>query len=236
MRDVPIGIRAKLGNQFQTIHNESDPRLLVSIARARATVVDSTYWTVETIREGAGLGDVSVAPRRNRPYGAPNRIYNIYVQNGQVGTAIREYPDRLKDGWKDQFSLGAGTSVGIAFDGYWERYRKLWRLVTEDKPYLFWVDSNSKLQVQIWDESNTKRELASNVVKVKAMRSWKNVNYPEIDHGIIALYIKNDGKVYYRNYCYQENTQEYSWENEEEITEFSGTAVNVNLFITTPVL
>ena len=59
-------------------------------------------------------GDVSLA-RRFKVTGSPNRIYEIHVDNGVVGTAIREYPDKLKDGWKDQFTLGAGSKVGIAF-------------------------------------------------------------------------------------------------------------------------
>lgn len=231
MRSLPASLQSKLSQQMQTVHNDADPRMEVVVARARTEVVDYTYWTVETIRETSGLGDVSVAPRRFRPYGSPNRIYEIHVHNGEVKTAIREYPDRLKDGWKDQFSLGAGSSVGIAFDGRWERYRKLWRLVTEEKPWLFWVDGNNVLWRQHWDDVATKTQLDTGVTRVRAIRAWKNVNLPDKDQGIVVGYIKTDGTVWYRNYC-QQADYSYVWENAKQLTQFTATAVSLNMFIT----
>lgn len=230
MRSLPTSLQRKLSQQMQTIYNDADPRMQVVIARARAEVVDYTYWTVETIRETSGLGDVSVAPRRFRPYGPPNRIYGIYVHNGEVKTMIREYPDKLKDGWQDQFSLGAGSSVAIAFDGRWERYRKLWRLVTEEKPWLFWVDDNNVLWRQYWDDASTKIQLDTGVTRVRAIRAWKNVNLPAHDQGIVVGYIKTDGTVWYRNYC-QQADYSYVWESPRQLTDFTSTAVNLNLFL-----
>lgn len=230
MRSLPASLQSKLSQQMQTVHNDADPRMEVIVARARAEVVDYTYWTVETIRKTSGLGDISVAPRRFRPYGPPNRLYEIHVHNGEVKTAIREYPDRLKDGWKDQFSLGAGSSVAIAFDGRWERYRKLWRLVTEEKPWLFWVDGDNVLWRQYWDDVSTKTQLDTGVTRVRAIRAWKNVNLPAHDQGIVVGYIKTDGTVWYRNYC-QQADYSYFWESPKQLTDFTGTAVNLNLFL-----
>ncbi len=230
MRSLPESLQSKLSQQMQTVHNDADPRMEVIVARARAEVVDYTYWTVETIREKSGLGDISVAPRRFRPYGPPNRVYEIHVHNGEVKTAIREYPDRLKDGWQDQFSLGEGSSVAIAFDGHWERYRKLWRLVTNEKPWIFWVDNAGILWRQHWDDVPTKTQLDIGVSKVKAIRAWKNVNLPDHDQGIVVGYIKTDGTVWYRNYC-QQADYSYVWESPRQLTDFTGTAVNLNLFL-----
>ncbi len=231
MRAIPESLLDKIKKQNQTAYENAEPHMSVQVARAKTTVMDSTYWTVETIRQKEGLGDLAVAARRFKPYGGPNRLYNIYVDNGVVKTAIREFPDYQKEKWKNQFDLGPGSAVAIAFDGEWQRYRKKWQPVTVENPFIFWVDTSNKLYVQLWDDAETKFELAANVAKVKALRGWKNVNIPEIDQGVICAYIKS-GKVYYRNYAYQELTKEYAWENEREIEEFSGTAVNLNLFIT----
>lgn len=231
MRNLSQSIIDKLNSKHQTTYNKSNMSIDVYVTRAKNTVDDSTYWTVETIRETSGLGDISVAPRRFRPYGPPNRIYEIHVHNGEVKTAIREYPDRLKDGWQDQFSLGTGSSVAIAFNGEWQRYRNLFRLVTEEKPYVSWVDGNGDLWVQKWDEHDTKFQLSSGVSKVRMIRAWKNTAIHYLDQGIVVAYIKTDGKVYYRNYCIQEDYTEV-WEPEKELTDFTGTAVNLNLFIT----
>lgn len=231
MRGIPSILLDKIKQQYQTKFNNANPRVSVTVARARTTVSDSSYFTVETIREGSNLGDVSLAPQRMRVSGTPTRIYEIHVDNGIVGTSIREYPDKLKDGWKDKFTLGAGSKVAMAFDGEWRRYRQLWRLVTHEKPWIFWVDNTGKLWAQLWDDVSTKQELASGVTYVRAIRAWKNLNLADKDQGIVVAYIKNDGKVYYRNYC-QLLDLTYLWEPEREITDFTGTALSLNLFIT----
>ena len=175
----------------------------IQVSRARSTIMDSDYWTVETIRQKTGLGDLSVAPRRYKAYGRPNRIYEIHVDNGVVGTSIREYPDTFKEGWKDQFILGSGSSVALAFDGNWQRYRGVWRLVTDEKPWIFWVDSSGILWRQLWDDASTLSQLDTGVSYVRAIRAWRNQYSAELDQGIVVGYIKADGTVWYRNYCRQ---------------------------------
>ena len=231
MRSIDPVLLAKIKEQNQTIWNDANPKMSINVARAKSTVMDSTYWTVETIRQKEGLGDISVAPRRFKSYGTPNRIYEIHVDNGIVGTAIREYPDKMKQGWQNQFSLGPGSKVAIAFDGEWHRFRKLWRLVTHEKPWIFWVDNAGDLYTQHWDDENTRLKLAENVVCCRALRGWKNLNIADKDQGIIIGYIKSDGKVYYRNYC-QMLDLSYVWEVERQVAEFTGTAVSLNLFLT----
>lgn len=231
MRNVDPVLSNKLNSQYQTKANNAQPKMSVAVARARNTVSDSSYWVVETIRTGANLGDVSLAPRRQKVTGSPDRIYEIHVYNGEVRTSIREYPDKFKDGFQHQFSLGTGSKVAIAFDGEWHRYRKLWRLVTHEKPWIFWVDGDGKLWAQLWDDDTTKQELATGVTYVRAIRAWKNLNMADKDQGIVVGYIKSDGKVYYRNYC-QLLDLSYTWEPERQVAEFTGTALSLNLFIT----
>lgn len=231
MRNVDPVLSNKLNSQYQTKANNAQPKMSVAVARARNTVSDSSYWVVETIRTGANLGDVSLAPRRQKVTGSPDRIYEIHVYNGEVRTSIREYPDKFKDGFQHQFSLGAGSNVAIAFDGEWERYRNLWRLVTHEKPWIFWVDNTGVLWAQLWDDAGTKQQLATGVEYVRAIRAWKNLNMADKDQGIVVGYIKSDGKVYYRNYC-QLLDLSYTWEPERQVAEFTGTALSLNLFIT----
>lgn len=230
MRSLPQSTIDKLHSNYQTFYNNSDIKIGVYAARAKNTVEDNSYWTVETIRETSELGDISVAPRRFKPQGPPNRIYEIHVHNGIVGTAVREYPDLPRKGWIDQFNLGPGTSVAIAFDGEWERYRNLWRLITEEKPWIMWVDGDNKLWAQIWDEEATRIELDTGVSKVKAIRAWKNKVLITQDQGIVAGYVKADGSVWYRNYCQQADGGSI-WESPRQITDFEGTAVSLNLFL-----
>lgn len=231
MRGIDPLIFSRLNFQNQTIYTDSDPRMSIQIMRAKSAVMDASYWFVETIRERSGLGDLALAPRRLRAFGSPDRIYNIYLEGGVVGTSIREYPDYVDKKWKDQFTLGAGKAVAIAFDGEWEWHKDKRSLVTHEEPYLFWIDGSNKLQVQLWDKSHTKLELATGIEKISAIRGWKNINFPGRDHGVIVAYIKSNGKVYYRALCIQEDGS-IAWEIERQVSQFSGTAVNINLFIT----
>lgn len=230
MRNLTQHIKEKLNAEHQTPANKSDPKMSIKVSRARTTVMDTDYWTVETIRKGITLGDISLAARRRVSYGAPDSIYEICVENGIVKTSIRRYPDYFKLGWQHQFELGQGSGVAIAFNGNWKLYRRKWRLVTEEKPFIFWVDSQGILWSQLWDETETKRQLSSSVVKVKAIRAWKNVNFPDKDQGVIVSYIKTDGKVYYCSFC-QTIDYTYVWEPEREVTDFTGIAVSLNMFI-----
>jgi len=230
MRHTTTSLNEKLKSNQQTPANKADPKMSIQVSRARMTVMDSDYWTVETIREKTNLGDIGVAPRRFTPYGQPNRIYEIHVDNGTIGTSIREYPDTFKDGWKNQFTLGTGSSVALAFDGNWQRYRSAWRLVTEEKPWIFWVDSGGDLWRQLWDDASTLSLLDSNVTYVRAIRAWRNLYSSELDQGIVVAYIKTDGTVWYRNYCRQADGT-ITWEVARQIPSVSN-AVHLNLFLT----
>ncbi len=201
------------------------------LSRGNSPIIEPHYWANQVIRKESNLGDLSIAVRRQLPYGNPDRFYNVFIEDGEVKTAIRKYPSYYDKSWTEQFSLGVGSACAIAFDGYWRMYEFKWRYINYEKPFLFWVDGDNKLQTQKWDDVSTKFELTSNVVKVKAIRAWKNASYIDKDQGIVALYIKSDGKVYYRNYC-QQADGDFTWEVEKELIEFTGVAVNVNLFIT----
>ncbi|CAK7037893.1 hypothetical protein [Tissierella sp.] len=231
MRIISPSLLNKLKDKNQTPFNKSDPKMNISLARARSSIMDSSYFTVETIRTKPGIGDISIGLQRLKPYGPPSAIYEIHIDNGIGKTAIRKYPDKRKEGWMEQFELGAVSSVAICFDGRWIKNSKgRWQIVTKEKPYIFYVRTDNKLYVKLWDEVEEKL-LAENVKKVKVIRGWKSAVVGKDDHGLIAAYIKTDGKVYYRNYSEQEDGK-FVWENERQMTEFSGTAINLNLFIT----
>lgn len=231
MRQISSDLHRRLKMHNQTKQNNADPKMSVQVTRARSAVMDSSYWTVETIRTKEGIGGIAVAPRRLKPYGRPDRLYEIHLDNGLVKTTMREYPDYQKDGWKAQFELGAGVSVALAFDGDWKLWRNRWRFQSNDSPWIFWVDSTGKLWTQHWSNEVSKLELSTDAVSVKAIRAWKNVNIETKDQGIVVAYIKTDGKVYYRNFCKQEDGIQI-FETEKQLLEFTGIAVNLNLFLT----
>ena len=231
MRIIDPTLQSKINKQNQTIYENANPNLSVVVARARSSIIDASYFTVENIRTKTGITDISVATRRRKNFGPPDGLFDIHLDNGIAKTAYRAYPDKLKLKWQHQFVIGPAKSVATCFNGHWERYRDLWQLVTEEYPFIFWVENDGKLYFQEWDNVISRDELATDVVKVKAVRGWKNINFADRDHGLIAGYIKTNGKLYYRNYCEQLDGS-VIWEIEREVTEFTGTAVNLNMFLT----
>ena len=79
MRSVTPHLNEKLTSTQQTPANKADPKMSIRVSRARTTVMDSDYWTVETIRTADNLGDISLAARRRVPYGSPDSIYEIHI-------------------------------------------------------------------------------------------------------------------------------------------------------------
>ena len=167
----------------------------VQYIESGGVVVDDNFYKTEIIRTRKGLGDQGVIARRNKPYGSPDRLYNVYVENKVVKTATRDYYSGQQAEWIDSFEVGPGTSVAIALDGDWKLSKGRYGLVTKGNPYLFWVDLEGKMHRQIWNNTSTKEVLAENVTKVKSVRGWKNINFADRDDGLIVGYIKDNGKV-----------------------------------------
>jgi len=233
MRHVPIALQNKLDKMFQTIAENANPSMLVSVARSRSSIIDTSYFVVETIREKAGLGEVAVAVRRQIVDYSPDQIFEVHLDNGIAKTAYRAYPDKLKAGWQNGITLEAAQSVAIAFDGNWVRdmYHK-WQMVTDEFPWIFWVTTAGMLKAQIWHDATSLVQIASaDVVKCVALRGWKSTVIPTDDQGIVVAYIKTDGTVWYSGYCRQSDGTTV-WEVAREVTDFTGSAVSVNLFLT----
>lgn len=231
MKTLPIDINTRINKNLQTQGNNADPQMQVLVARAKSSIQDASYFTVENIRTKEGLTDVSVATRRMRPYGAPDGLFAIHIDNGTAKCLERAYPDKLQLRWQDAFEIGPATAVAIALDGSWGRVRQLWQLVTVEYPEIFWVDMDGILWTQHWDDGTSKRQLATDVLKIKAIRSWRSVFVRMNDTGIIVAYIKTDGTVWYKGFTEQE-TGPRAWEGETQVSGFAGMAATLNLFLT----
>lgn len=230
MRSIPSSLLQKINEQNQTIYNNANPHMSIVVARARSSVRDSSYFMIEKIREKEGITDIAVSARRLIPYGSPDRIYGIHIENGIAKTSIREYPDKLKEHWKYQFDVEPAKAVSICFDGRWllNRYKR-YGLKTDETPWIFWIGNDDKLYARIWDTGEI-ITLAENVVKIDTMRGWIPAQAGHTDdQGIIVGYIKTDGKVYYRNYCMQ-STGTILWELEREVTQFGVDNLGIRLF------
>ena len=72
----------KINELNKKLYNNATLNMSMKVSRATPIVTDNAHWNTEEIRTKEGLGDLSVAARRILPYGRPDKLYNIYVDNG----------------------------------------------------------------------------------------------------------------------------------------------------------
>jgi len=167
---------------------------------------------------------------RNSENGDIERIYIAYVENGTAKVKSTIAPYRYNSHWMlESESVGTADDVSILFDGVWERNNVRHFLATEEYPWIFKVNLGT-LTAQYWQDSPI--ELSTTVSKIRSIKGWVPANGDETnDQGLIIYYLKTDGNVYYRNYCIQSDGNR-AWEDEREITGFTGTIVDIALFRT----
>lgn len=197
----------------------------------KSIILDDRYVGSGLLNSTVGVGEVAITAKRTHIDSGIEQLFRINVVRGVASVHSMDWASQ-ELGWKDEFVVGNATSVAISMNGEWvhNEVENKYGFKTGNYPHLFWVD-NGNLYTQYWNDVSTKRQLSSGVVKVSAIRGWKNVSFIERDQGVIVGYIKTDGKVYYMNYCMQSSGL-FAWENEQEILEFTGTAKDINMSIT----
>jgi len=150
----------------------------------------------------------------------PSSIYIISIEEDESllvleaeYTDYKSYPQSsLSDVWRIPVQA---KQAAIEFDGVYKRFPGMDKmtLITKEKPYIFWVDSSSKLWGQYGDEDSTRVELAQQVSQISACLGWNSSQYPEQDCGLIIGYLKTDGSVSYRRLLQD------SWSYEVDIAE-----------------
>jgi hypothetical protein len=119
-----------------------------------------------------------------------------------------------------EFPAIQAKQVAIEFDGVFELLagQEKQTLVTDVKPMLFWTDMDDVLWCQYGDETDTRVQLATNVLDISACRGWNSKVFTEQDMGLVIAYIKYDGFVAYRARV-GKAAGDPVWESEEQLEE-----------------
>lgn len=149
----------------------------------------------------------------------PSEIWLVGIEAGEILVKSRSYiPEKLKTAFEARYSLGRGKAAAIEFNGYWTQPDDADRftIITEEDPYLFWIDATDTLWVQYGSDTNTMLQLDEGVSQVKACRGFKSEKYLLQDQGLVVAYLKN-GKAYYRQYIYDATISIYRWVDAIEV-------------------
>lgn len=192
--------------------------------------IDGGHLAERIMDVGMNVRDIALRRRENEAQ--PSWIYAIGIDDGQAMVRARPYNESVEVAWEPVAILGEATEAAIEFDGDWRIYREQYRFETEGEPWCFWVDDEGILFAQQTADEETKIQLMTGVLKIAAVKGYRNINYIDSDHGLIIVYIKEDNLVYYRTRCVYNEPGVYAWENERQVEEFTGTAVDITAFRT----
>lgn len=162
----------------------------------------------------------------------PPEIYAIGLVDGRATVKVAENKDYIDDViWETIEILGEAIECAIEFDGDWTKIVGQYRFETEEKPWAFWIDNNNILWGQHLLDNSTKIELSNEVVKLTAVKGYRNIIFTDKDQGLVVMYIKEDGLVYYRSRIFASEGI-YVWDNEILVTEFTKIATAIRSFRT----
>lgn len=144
----------------------------------------------------------------------PTLLYTVGIVDN-VATIRHIAPNAVGiSNWTVDFIIESVKAAAIEYDGLWVASITGRHFVTEDVPVLFYTDMSDILWTQLFD-SETRTQLATDVVKVSAVRGWRYISeITSNDTGLIVAYIKTDGKAYYRQYVSLPDVTAY-WTAEE---------------------
>ncbi|MCL2225641.1 MAG: dockerin type I repeat-containing protein [Defluviitaleaceae bacterium] len=141
-------------------------------------------------------------------HGDPKTIYTIGVDTGRCIVNVASIFNANNDEWTRtivaQGIKESPNAAAIEFDGTWKDSPRGRVLVTDPAPRIYFIDAYGTLLTQIMgDDEAHPLALAFGVVSVAAVRGWLYFgNLSRAEAGIIAAYIKDDGRAYYRQFVW----------------------------------
>ena len=234
-RNIDADIKARLHEQYRTPANNSNPQYEIIVQRPKYSVTDTSMFQVDTIRQGTNLGDLGIDLKFESTSSNPTMIYEVHNDDGDIKTATRSLPTITGNDWVDGVTIAEGTFCKVCFNGswVWDISKDKYVFYTTGDPLLFYTDASDNLQVQTWEDDSDIAQLATNVTgSLDCIRGWKSNTDPLQDQGIIAAYIKGDGKCYYRQYVWNGTILEWNVESELTITGVTDAFTKISLFRT----
>ncbi|MCX7771722.1 MAG: hypothetical protein N2376_01240 [Clostridia bacterium] len=189
----------------------------------------------KVIRFGNHLSQPSIAVCRPEYTMPPTELLAATIDNGTVSVMGCKETGKpsYQDYWYDKFKAGPAKKVAIAYRGEWKRFsygdgsqRFVFRTLGD--VWIFRVLADGTLLAHEGKDGLV-LNLAQGVKEVAAMMGWKSTAVGTDDHGLICAYIKEDGKVYYRNYA-ERFDGTLIWEDESEFPDSFENTKSISLF------
>lgn len=191
--------------------------------------IDGGYLAAREIAVGMDVCDLTIKQTSINP--SPEEIWLIGIDAGEALIRKRSYSDQNTNvGFEPVSSLGKAKNAAIEFDGEWV-YRpgsEKYTIETDEWPWYFWTDEEDVLWGQQGEDEETRVQLATDVVLVKACKGFSSIDYLKQDQGLVVAYLKKDGTAWYRQRIRNPETKVKYWiKGEIQITEEAWDSISV---------
>lgn len=182
----------------------------------------------KTIKEAASLGRSAIAAETNAD--GMLRLHMAHIDAGVLKWSTSSNVTSTPISWQVQDTIAAeAIYCTIEFNGYWYKQSEgKIRFMTTGQPLILWVDSLNKLYAK-WMDGGVVFQLAQDVIKVDSVRGWRSIENRGEDQGIVIVYIKTDGTVWYQSYTEQPDGS-FMWEAETQIIEIPAPCSYIHVF------
>jgi len=197
MRAIDATLKARIELAQQTLYNNANPQMDVTVTRPRTPITRAGFWQESIVTAGATSVCTSVCVRRQVKH--PTRAYVAYVTEG--GTLVVKYADLVsvefsKLQWITVETIAGCTACAVELDGFFRPVpRNRVEFLTDETPWLFYVTAAGALMGGLLG-GTYEVLVGANVTALDAIRGEASYHKDE-DQGLLLFYIINGG-VYYR--------------------------------------
>lgn len=197
MRAIDAALKARIELAQQTLYNNANPQMDVTVTRPRTPITRAGFWQESIVTAGATSVCTSVCVRRQVKH--PTRAYVAYVTEG--GSLVVKYADLVSVAfdhleWITVETIAGCTACAVELDGFFRSVpRGRVEFLTDETPWLFYVTAAGALMGGLLGGSYEVLA-AANVTAVDAIRGEASY-YKDEDQGLLLFYIV-EGSVYYR--------------------------------------
>lgn len=196
MRAIDATLKARIELAQQTLYNNANPQMDVTVTRPRTPITRAGFWQESIVTAGATSVCTSVCVRRSIKN--PTRAYVAYVTDG--GSLVVKYADLNVAfdnlNWITIETIADCAACALEFDGsFVSAPRGRVEFLTDETPWLFYVTAAGALMGGLLGGAY-ETLAAANVTALDAIRgvaSWDNTE----NQGLLLFYIVS-GVLYYK--------------------------------------
>lgn len=222
-------LRRKSGIHSFVVTMQTNAGHLTIGTRNMLFTIDGGYLAQRVLDVAMDVMDLAI--RQISSSDGPDEIWIVGNDAGKTLVRKRDYnEENVNVTWTAVAAMGYFKAGAIEFNGQWvlRAAAGKYTLNTEEVPYLFLVTEEGQLWAYHGPNDEVPFLLDTSVTMVRACRAYSSIDYPEQDQGLIVAYLKTDGTAWYKQYVWNEYSQQFYWLPEVQIGTDTWDYINVS--------